>query len=40
MYINGKWYSEPELAAYIKELQERIRELEEALTRNKEEEYD
>ena len=24
MNINGKWYSEPELAAYIKELEEKL----------------
>lgn len=27
MNINGKWYSEPELAAYVKELEARIAEL-------------
>lgn len=38
MYIEGKWYEEPELNAYVKELKERIRTLEEALERSKEEE--
>jgi len=28
MNINGEWYSEPELAAYVKELESRISELE------------
>lgn len=40
MYINGKWYTEPELEAYVKELNERIRTLEEALERSREEEND
>ena len=38
MYINGKWYTEPELEAYVNKLKERIRTLEEALERCKEEE--
>lgn len=38
MYIEGRWYTEPELAAYIKELKARISTLEEALERCKEEE--
>lgn len=38
MYIEGKWYEEPELNAYVKELKERIHTLEEALERRKEEE--
>ena len=38
MYINGKWYTEPELESYVKELKERIRTLEEALERSREEE--
>lgn len=38
MYIDGKWYTEPELEAYVNELKERIRTLEEALERCKEEE--
>lgn len=38
MYINGKWYTEPELEAYVNDLKERIRTLEEALERTKEEE--
>ena len=40
VYIDGKWYTEPELAAYIKELKARIKTLEDALERNKEEEND
>ena len=40
MYINGKWYTEPELEAYVNELKARIKELEEAVERSKEEEYD
>lgn len=40
MYIDGKWYTEPELEAYVKELKERIRTLEEALERSREEEND
>ena len=40
MFIDGKWYSEPGLTAYINELKEHIRELEETLAHNKEEEYD
>lgn len=28
MYIEGRWYTEPELAAYIKELKARNAELE------------
>lgn len=31
MYIEGRWYTEPELAAYIKELKARISTLEAAL---------
>lgn len=38
MFIDDKWYTEPELAAYIKELKDRISTLEEALERCKEEE--
>ena len=38
MYIEGKWYEEPELNAYVKELKEHIRTLEEALERSREEE--
>lgn len=38
MYIEGRWYTEPELAAYIKELKARISTLEAALERCKEEE--
>lgn len=38
MFIGDKWYTEPELAAYIKELKARISTLEEALERCKEEE--
>lgn len=38
MRIDGKWYTEPELEAYVKELKERIRTLEEALERSREEE--
>lgn len=40
MYIDGKWYTEPELEAYVNELKARIKELEEAMERSKEEEYD
>ena len=40
MYIDGKWYTEPELEAYVNELKARIKELEEAVERSKEEEYD
>lgn len=28
MNINGKWYTEPQLEAYVKELESRISELE------------
>jgi len=38
MFIDDKWYTEPELAAYIKELKDRISTLEAALERCKEEE--
>ena len=38
MYIDGKWYTEPELEAYVNELKERISTLEAALERCKEEE--
>lgn len=38
MFIDDKWYTETELAAYIKELKARINTLEEALERCKEEE--
>lgn len=30
MYIDGKWYEEPEINAYVRELKERIRTLEAA----------
>lgn len=40
MYVDGKWYEEPEINAYVKELKERIRTLEEALERSREEEND
>ena len=29
MQINGKWYTEPQLAAYVKELQDKLNEVEE-----------
>lgn len=28
MYINGKWYTEPQVVAYVKELESKISELE------------
>ena len=47
MYINGKWYEEPEINAYVKELEAKIKELEgenkqlrEQISRNSEEEYE
>ncbi|PWJ13938.1 hypothetical protein [Ruminococcus flavefaciens] len=38
MFIDDKWYTEPEVQAYIKELKARISTLEAALERCKEEE--
>ena len=47
MYINGKWYSEPEIKAYVGELEAKIKSLEdqvnrlrETIARNSEEEYE
>ena len=47
MYINGKWYTETEIQAYVKELEAKIKELEgenkqlrEQISRNSEEEYE
>lgn len=31
MYMDGKWYTEPEVVAYVKSLKEKIKELETAL---------
>ena len=47
MYINGKWYTETEVAAYVMKLEyekakleEESARLREALNREREEEYD
>lgn len=47
MYINGKWYTEPEIQAHVKELEAKIKSLEEqnkrlreTIARNSEEEYE
>lgn len=47
MYINGKWYTEPEIQAHVKELEAKIKALEEEnerlheqIARNSEEEYE
>ena len=42
MYIDGKWYEQPELQAYVHELQDEIKRLRAAISRKSEEdmEYD
>lgn len=40
MYINGKWYTETEVAAYVMKLEAEIARLSEALNRESEEEYE
>lgn len=40
MYINGRWLEEPEIIAYIAELEDEIKLLKESLARHSEEEYD
>lgn len=42
MYIDGKWYEQPELQAYVHELQDEIERLRAAIARKAEEdmEYD
>lgn len=47
MYINGKWYEEPEINAYVNELEAKIKSLEEqnnrlreTIARSSEEEYE
>lgn len=47
MYINGKWYEEPEIKAYVAELEAKIKSLEEqnnrlreTIARSSEEEYE
>lgn len=47
MYIEGRWYTEPELVAYVKELKARINaleteneELRDTIKRSSEEEWD
>ena len=47
MYIEGKWYEEPEINAYVKELKAEIKSLKdqvnrlrETIARNCEEEYE
>lgn len=47
MYINGKWYEEPEINAYVNELKDKIKNLEEEnaqlkkiIAKNSEEEYE
>ncbi len=47
MYINGKWYEEPEIKAYVSELEAKVKSLEdqvnrlrETIARNSEEEYE
>ena len=35
MTINGRYYTEPELAAYVKSLEEHIKELEDYVERNR-----
>ena len=36
MYIDGKWYEEPEINAYVKELKAKIKSLEEQVNKLKE----
>ena len=47
MYINGKWYEEPEINAYVskleakvKSLEDQVNRLQETIARNSEEEYE
>lgn len=40
MFIDGKWYTESELRAYVKQLQAEIKMLRETIDRNREEEYE
>lgn len=47
MFINDKWYSEPEIKAYVSELEAKVKSLEdqvnrlrETIARNSEEEYE
>ena len=40
MFIDGKWYTESELRAYIKQLKAEIKMLRETIDRNREEEYE